>query len=123
MPFKFSGHLTVMVNELPMMPMMSIGLPDALRSLARDRSGATTIENSLLAALVAVAVISAASEIGSHVFSNFDNVAQSVGQASNSAAGNCGPGNGNGNCGNSGSGGGNTEGSGPGTGNGGSTGQ
>lgn len=86
-----------------------------LRSLALDRSGATSIENSLLGALIAVAIIAAVGELGSIVYQIFDLTAQSVQQA----ADNCGPGNGNGNCGNSGNGGGNTGGSGPGSGNGG----
>jgi Flp pilus assembly pilin Flp len=90
---------------------------DNLRSLARDRSGATSIENSLLGALIAVAIIAAISELGSMVYQIFDLTAQSVEQAADGCGG--GPGNGNGNCGNSGIGGGNTGGSGPGTGNGG----
>ncbi len=90
---------------------------DNLRSLGRDRSGATSIENSLLGALIAVAIIAAVSELGSMVYQIFDLTAQSVEQVADSCSG--GPGNGNGNCGNSGNGGGNTGGSGPGTGNGG----
>ena len=86
-----------------------------LRSLARDRSGATSIENSLLGALIAVAIIAAVGELGSMVYQIFDLTAQSVEQTAKS----CGPGNGNGNCGNGGNGGGNTGGSGPGSGNGG----
>lgn len=89
-----------------------------LRSLGRDRSGATSIENSLLGALIAVAIIAAVSELGAMVFQIFDLTAQSVEYAADGCSG--GPGNGNGNCGNGGNGGGNNGGSGPGTGNGGS---
>jgi len=104
-----------------------------LRHLARDCSAATQIEYSLIVALVSVAVLSGASEVGSLVSVVFSKSSQSITQAagtvqgsdgaSNGASGApaspCGPGNGNGNCANSGNGGGNTGGSGTGTGNGG----
>ena len=99
-----------------MYSLLSIFSPGNLRSLARDRSGATSIENSLLGALIAVAIIAAVSELGSMVYQIYDLTAQTIEQAANKK---CGPGNGNGNCGNSGNGGGNSGGSGPGSGNGG----
>ena len=82
-----------------MYPLLSIYSPSNLRSLARDRSGATSIENSLLGALIAVAIIAAVSELGSMVYQIYDLTAQTIEQTT------CGPGNGNGNCGNSGNGG------------------
>ena len=96
--------------------------PENLRHLARDCSGATQIEYSLIVALVAVAVLSGASEVGTFVSAVLSKSSQSI-TTSNGASGgpsaSCGPGNGNGNCANSGNGGGNTGGSGAGTGNGG----
>ena len=83
-----------------------------LRSLGRDCSGATTIENSLIIALVSLAVISGVSEVGAFVFDIFDKTADTIEQACDG-----GPGNGNGNCTNTGNGGGNNNGSGTGTGN------
>lgn len=100
--------------------------PENLRHLAHDCSGATQIEYSLIVALVAVAVLSGASEVGTFVSAVFAKSSQSITQAAGTVQGvgggsngACGPGNGNGNCANSGNGGGNTGGSGTGTGNGG----
>jgi Flp pilus assembly pilin Flp len=93
--------------------------PESLRRLSRDSSGATQVEYSLIVALVSVAVLSGASEVGSMVKAVFSKSSQSIEQTANAAAANCGPGNGNGNCANKGNGGGNTNGSGSGTGNGG----
>ena len=67
---------------------------DSLRSLGRDRSGATSIENSLLGALIAVAIIAAVSELGSMVYQIFDLTAQSVEQAANGSGGGGGDGDG-----------------------------
>ncbi len=96
-----------------MYSLLSIYSPGNLRSLARDRSGATTIENSLLGALIAVVIIASIGHLGSLVHQILDLTAQTIEQTT------CGPGNGNGNCGNSGNGGGNSGGSGSGSGNGG----
>lgn len=92
-----------------------------LSLLARDCSGATKIEYSLIAALVSVAIVSGASDLGMLVYSLFNKTSQNIQQVASDPgdAGGCGPGNGNGNCGNKGNGGGNSGGSGPGTGNGG----
>lgn len=119
---------------------------DILRLVSRDCSGATKVEYSLIAALVSVAVLSGASDLGMLVYSIVSKTSQTIEQAANGgtdgsgngmgqpsdngpgngsgnggdgSGGNCGPGNGNGNCANSGNGGGNTGGSGTGTGNGG----
>jgi len=62
--------------------------------LGRDRSGATSIENSLLGALIAVAIIAAVSELGSMVYQIFDLTAQSVEQAANGSGGGGGDGDG-----------------------------
>ena len=94
---------------------VSIFLLDTLRSLARDCSGVSRIESSLIIALVSIVVISSASDLGALLCSVFNNTTQAIQQTAHR----CGPGNGNGNCGNRGNGGGNTSGSGPGTGNGG----
>lgn len=89
-----------------------MAFPDGLRSIARDRSGATTIENSLLGAIIAFAIIFAIGELGSLAFQIFDLSAQSVEQAANPSCdygnGNCG--NGGGSTGDSGSGAGNGKG-------------
>ncbi len=90
-----------------------------LRTLARDRCGAATIESALLAGIIGVLVIVAASELGSKVYQIFNSTAQLLEQTAKITSGDCGSGNGNGNCGNNGNGGGNTGGAGPGTGNGG----
>jgi len=71
-----------------------------LRSLGRDRSGATSIENSLLGALIAVAVIAAVSELGAMAYQIFDLTAQSVEQAASGSGGGDGGGGGGGSGGN-----------------------
>lgn len=101
-----------------MTSLLRVFSPKNLRHLGRDRCGAASIESALLAALIGVAVIVAAAEIGSKVSQVFDSTAQMLEQTVNLTTGKCGPGNGNGNCANPGNGGGNTGGSGPGTGNG-----
>ena len=70
-----------------MYSLLSIYSPSNLRSLARDRSGATSIENSLLGALIAVAVIAAVSELGAMAYQIFDLTAQSVEQAASGSGG------------------------------------
>ena len=113
MPVILDGHKIGVVDELPLNALLSIDLPGGLRSIARDKSGATSTENSLLGALIALAVIAAVGELGSLAFQIFDLRADTVEQV---ASKECGPGDGNGNCGNSGDGGGNSGGYGTGNG-------
>ena len=116
---KYLLYLVVLFGVQPMASLFRAYLPGNLRYLGRNCAGSTSVENSLLGALIALVIILAVSELGSMVYQIFDLTAQIVEQTVNSTTGKCGPGNGNGNCGNSGNGGGNTGGSGPGTGNGG----
>jgi pilus assembly protein Flp/PilA len=49
-----------------------------LKRLTRDDAGATAIEYGLIAALIAVAIIAAATSVGSSLSSTFSNVATSL---------------------------------------------
>jgi pilus assembly protein Flp/PilA len=49
-----------------------------LARLARDESGATAIEYGLIAALIAVAIITAATSVGTNLSSTFNTVATSL---------------------------------------------
>ena len=51
-----------------------------LRKFARDESGATAIEYGLIAALIAVVIISGATAVGTNVKSNFQNIANKAKQ-------------------------------------------
>ena len=51
-----------------------------IRSLINDESGATAIEYGLIAALIAVAIITAATALGSSLSSTFNSVATQVGK-------------------------------------------
>jgi pilus assembly protein Flp/PilA len=50
----------------------------SLVSLLRDESGATAIEYGLIAALIAVAIITAVGSVGSHLTSTFNSVASAL---------------------------------------------
>lgn len=91
-----------------MYPLLSIYSPNNLRSLARDRSGATTVENSLLGALIAIAIIVGVSHLGLLAHQILDLTAQTVENAANGCSGGGGGsgGNGGGGSGGCGSGGG-----------------
>jgi len=70
-----------------MYSLLSIYSPSNLRSLARDRSGATSIENSLLGALIAIAIIIGVSHLGSLAHQILDLTAQTVERAANGSGG------------------------------------
>ncbi|MGE3064050.1 MAG: Flp family type IVb pilin [Hyphomicrobiaceae bacterium] len=48
---------------------------------AKDESGATAIEYGLIAALIAVAIITAARSLGTNIASQFNKVADNIGGA------------------------------------------
>lgn len=81
-----------------------------LRLFGRDRSGATTIESTLLVSLLAIAILSGISEVGSILSSSFDQTNAKVCSATNdiggSGGGGGGPGGGQGSGGGCGVGGG-----------------
>ena len=52
-----------------------------IKSFIEDESGATAIEYGLIAALIAVGIIAAASLLGNNLETTFNNVATSVGTA------------------------------------------
>ena len=88
-----------------MYSLLSIYSPSNLRSLARDRSGATTIENSLLGAIIAIAIIIGVSHLGSLAHQILDLTAQTVERAANGCSGGGGGSGGQGGNGGGGSGG------------------
>ena len=49
-----------------------------LRSFLRDESGATAIEYGLIAALIAVVIITAVTSIGTNLSSKFNNIANAT---------------------------------------------
>ena len=53
-------------------------MKNLIASFCADDSGATAIEYALLAALIAVAIISAASTLGKNIANTFNNVAKNV---------------------------------------------
>lgn len=53
----------------------------ALRALGRDRAGVTAVEYALIAGLIALAIISAASLVGSNLASFFTNLQTSINAA------------------------------------------
>ena len=70
-----------------MYSLLSIYSSGNLRSLARDRSGATSIENSLLGAIIAIAIIVGVSHLGSLAHQILDLTAQTVERAANGSGG------------------------------------
>ncbi len=58
-----------------------------LRALWQDESGATAIEYGLIAALVAVAIIGVLSTLGDNLQSTFENVADTLDDATSSGGG------------------------------------
>lgn len=52
-----------------------------IRRMARDRAGATAIEYGLIAALIAIVIITAVTLLGTNVQSTFGNVATGVAAA------------------------------------------
>jgi len=55
-----------------------IGMLKQLTRILRDENGATAIEYGLIAALIAVAIITAVGTVGSHLSSTFNSVASSL---------------------------------------------
>ncbi|HTP77405.1 MAG TPA: Flp family type IVb pilin [Rhizomicrobium sp.] len=51
---------------------------NAIRAFLRDESGATAIEYGLIAALIAVAIITAVTLVGNNLSATFNTVAKSV---------------------------------------------
>jgi pilus assembly protein Flp/PilA len=53
-------------------------MTNLLKRMVRDESGATAIEYGLIAALIAVVIISALTAVGTHLSSTLNNVATSL---------------------------------------------
>jgi pilus assembly protein Flp/PilA len=51
-------------------------MPNLIARFARDDSGATAIEYGLIASLIAIAIIAAATTLGTNLGGTFNNVAQ-----------------------------------------------
>ena len=58
-------------------------LPCCLRDLARDESGATSIEYALIASIVSLAIIGGLTGVRSSLITIFDSVVAGFGQAQN----------------------------------------
>lgn len=57
----------------------SIVMQKSVKSFMADESGATAIEYGLIAALIAVGIITAAGTLGNNIKGNFENVATRMG--------------------------------------------
>ena len=58
-----------------------------IRKLIKDKKGATAIEYGLIAALIAVAAITAMSSLGGNLKNTFNNVSNNLGGSSSSSSG------------------------------------
>ncbi len=58
---------------------------ESLCAFARDRSGGTTIENTVLGSLLAIVVISGASDLGPFLLSNYSDIQSDIAGSMNGA--------------------------------------